>query len=107
MYASADVDALLRELSSTNDGLTSEAVEQLRRESGVPAPERASTVVRAAQVFFAQFRSPATLILIAAAIVSFFLRDATNAAIILTIVVVGAGLGFWQEFSAANALAAL
>ena len=58
-------------------------------------------------LLFGQFKSPLQLILVAAAILSFFLHDHTNASIILGIVVVSAVLGFWQEYSAAGAVAKL
>lgn len=54
-----------------------------------------------------QFKSPIVLILIGAAILSVFLQDASDAAIILAIVLVSGLLGFWQEHGAANAVAKL
>jgi Mg2+-importing ATPase len=63
--------------------------------------------LRAARLLAAQFQSPITLILVGAAILSLFLRDITDAVIILVIVCAGALLSFWQEYSAANAVAAL
>jgi len=51
-----------------------------------------------------QFKSPVSLLLIAAALLSFFLRDATDGAIILLIIGAGGLLGFWQERGASNAL---
>ena len=51
-----------------------------------------------------QFRSPLVLILIVAAILALFLGDATNAAIILAIVVISGLLGFWQERGSTNAV---
>ena len=55
-------------------------------------------------LFLLQFRSPITLLLIAAAILSFILKDTTDASIILIIVLISGGLGFWQERGAANAV---
>lgn len=54
-----------------------------------------------------QFKSPIILILIAAAILSSFLRDMVDAVIILSIVLVSGFLGFWQERGAADAVAKL
>ena len=54
-----------------------------------------------------QFTSPIILILIGAAVLSIFLRDVTDAAIILSIVIVSGLLGFWQEHRAATAVAKL
>lgn len=51
-----------------------------------------------------QFTSPIVLILIAAAALSFVLRDPTDGAIILAIVLVSGLLGFWQEHGAATAV---
>jgi Mg2+-importing ATPase len=45
--------------------------------------------------------------LIGAAIVSLFLEDHTDATLILAIVIVSGLLGFWQEYSATNAVAKL
>ena len=58
-------------------------------------------------LFVAQFKSPIILILIGAAIVSLFLQDRTDATLILAIVLASGVLGFWQEYSATNAVAKL
>ena len=58
-------------------------------------------------LFVAQFKSPIILILIGAAIVSLFLQDRTDAMLILTIVFASGLLGFWQEYSATDAVAKL
>jgi P-type Mg2+ transporter len=54
-----------------------------------------------------QFKSPIILILIGAAIVSLFLQDRTDATLILAIVLASGVLGFWQEYSATDAVAKL
>jgi Mg2+-importing ATPase len=51
-----------------------------------------------------QFKSPITLLLLFAAILSFFLRDRTDAIIILVIIAVSGLLGFWQEHGAKSAV---
>jgi Mg2+-importing ATPase len=58
----------------------------------------------AAALLLAQFRSPLTLLLLFAATLSLFLRDAADASIILGIVAASALLGFWQERGAAGAV---
>ncbi len=58
-------------------------------------------------LFVTQFKSPIILILIGAAIISLFLQDRTDATLILAIVLASAVLGFWQEYSATNAVAKL
>ena len=54
-----------------------------------------------------QFTSPIILILIGAATLSAFLREATDAGIIVAIVLASGLLGFWQEHTAASAVAKL
>jgi Mg2+-importing ATPase len=58
-------------------------------------------------LFFSQFKSPIILILIGAAIISFFLEDHADAVLILSIVLVSGLLGFWQEHGATHAVAKL
>jgi P-type Mg2+ transporter len=55
-------------------------------------------------LFLAQFKSPITLLLIAAALLSMGLGDLTDAVIILIIILISSFLGFWQEKGAANAV---
>jgi Mg2+-importing ATPase len=55
-------------------------------------------------LLLSQFKSPVILILVFAACLSFFLRDATDAVIILAILIISGLLGFWQERGAANAV---
>ena len=58
-------------------------------------------------VLFRQFRSPMVLILLGAAILSFFLGEYDEASIVLFIVIASTGLGFYQEYRAGNAVAEL
>jgi P-type Mg2+ transporter len=58
-------------------------------------------------VLFRQFQSPLVLILLAAAVLSFLLGEVTEASIVVGIVVASTGLGFYQEYRAGNAVAAL
>jgi P-type Mg2+ transporter len=51
-----------------------------------------------------QFKSPISLMLIAAAVLSFFLRQPIDAVIILVIILASGLLGFWQEKSASDAM---
>jgi len=54
-----------------------------------------------------QFKSPIILILLAATGLSLFLHNLVDASIILTIVIISGLLGFWQEYSASNAVSKL
>jgi P-type Mg2+ transporter len=94
---------LLDQLHTTPRGLTdADAEERLKRfGTNLLKPRRRASVL---SLFLAQFKSPLILILIFAAGLSFFLRDPTNALIILAIVFISGILGFWQEKGAANAV---
>ncbi|MGZ4001398.1 MAG: cation-translocating P-type ATPase, partial [Mucilaginibacter sp.] len=55
-------------------------------------------------LFLSQFKSPITILLVVAALLSAGLGDVTDTVIILVIVLISSILGFWQEYSAANAV---
>jgi len=94
---------LLDFLGTSENGLT-DAEANLRLvnygENIISAPRYSGDL----RIFVSQFKSPIILILIFTALLSFFLRDATDALIILSIVLVSGLLGFWQERRAANAI---
>jgi P-type Mg2+ transporter len=54
-------------------------------------------------LFLSQFKSPITLLLLAAVLLSMVLGDFTDAIIILIIILISSFLGFWQEKGAARA----
>jgi len=97
---------LLQQLRSTPKGLTSD---EARRRLNLYGPNllKPEKVPHALILLLAQFKSPIILILLAAAGLSFFLGDPTDALIILTIICASALLGFWQERGAADAVAKL
>ncbi len=101
--AASDV---LESLGASPAGLSeAEAAQRLAR----VGPNRLHAAKRtgSAVLLATQFKSPITLILVAAAILSFFLHDTTNAIIILGIVAASAVLGFFQERGATQAVAKL
>jgi Mg2+-importing ATPase len=92
---------LLAELQTSPDGLVgAEASRRLARYGANTL--RSGKRTNALALILRQFKSPIVLILIAAAVVSLFLRDHVDAGIILGIVLISGLLGFWQERGAAN-----
>jgi len=96
-------ETLLDRFGTTRQGLTSRAAGERLIRFG---PNRISPKKRTDDLtlFLAQFKSPIILILIFAAILSFFLHDPVDTLIILAIVVVSGLLGFWQERAAVHAV---
>lgn len=94
---------LLQELRATPQGLTNEEAGRRRADlaSVLLQPRKGSG---AFPLLLAQFNSPIILILVFAASLSFFLSGPGDALIILTIILVSALLGFWQERGAVKAV---
>ncbi len=94
---------LLSSLRATPQGLTAADAHQRLVSSGTQA-HHSTGGAHTLALLLSQFKSPIILILLFAVGLSFFLRDITNAVIILAIVLVSGLLGFWQEHGAANAV---
>jgi Mg2+-importing ATPase len=105
-YWALDVPELLAELGSRRIGLSAGEA-QARLERYGPNRLAAEHDVRAAALLMRQFASPLVLILIFGASISLILRAWTEALIILAIVLGSTMLGFWQEYGASRAVAAL
>ncbi len=102
-YWGVDADALLRALGSGRDGPSSEEARDRLRRFG-PNALRPSSSAGPLKLFLRQFQSPIVLILLFAVGVSFVVRDWTDAAIILVIILGSAILSFQQEHSAGAAV---
>lgn len=101
-----EVKAALSRLSVESQGLSSEEAARRLAESGpnrLPEPPRRGPIVR----FLQQFNNLLIYVLLAAAVVSFLLDHAVDAAVILAVVIVNAIIGFIQEGRAEEALAAI
>jgi Mg2+-importing ATPase len=102
-FWSIPTEELARQLKSSPDGLSSSEAARRLRESGLNRPKPGRRTGSPA-LFLSQFTSPLVLILLAAVTVAFFLRDTTDALIILAIVLASGILGFIQERGAASAV---
>jgi Mg2+-importing ATPase len=105
-FWSISTTELLKKLQLTGSGLTTTDAKKRLRDYGANRlkPQKRSD---AFTLFIAQFKSPIILILLFATGLSIFLHNIVDASIILTIVVLSGLLGFWQEYSASNAVAKL
>jgi P-type Mg2+ transporter len=98
-----DKTAALARLSCGENGLNDqEATKRLKQygPNSIKTNANASVIL----LFLSQFKSPVTLLLVAAAVLSAVLGDVPDTTIILIIVLISSFLGFWQEKGAANAV---
>lgn len=105
-YWSQTPEEVLTRFGSSVEGL--DGAEAVRRQRAVRPlllgrEERASPL----RLLLHQFRSPTTLLLLGATLLSLALGDLVDAAIILVIVGVSGLLGYYQEYRASDAVAAL
>lgn len=105
-FWSLSVDHVFAALGSSPKGLAA-ADAKIRFARIGPNTLAAQTHSGALALLLRQFTSPVVLLLLAAAILSFALRDATDGAIVLSIVLISGTLGFWQEHGAASVVAKL
>ena len=94
---------IFEELGTRAAGLTLAEVEERLQKYG---PNRLKPKKKTGALFLllGQFKSPLILLLLGAAVLSFFLSDATDASIIIVIVIVSGLLGFIQEKKASDAV---
>lgn len=105
-FWAASVAATVAGLGSRAEGLTrAEAAQRLRQHG--PNRTASARSLTTAGLLLNQFRSPLVLLLLFAMVLSIFLGQTTDAAIVLAIVLGSALLGFWQEYRASNAVARL
>ncbi len=94
---------VLQTMNASVDGLSAQEAEQRLIKYGTNSlkPQHKSNGLKR---LLNQFKSPIIIILIFAALLSFFLQDAVDAIIILVIVLISGLLGFWQEQGASDAV---
>jgi len=100
------VEMVFQRLGSGRQGLMSDEVKRRQSASGfneLPEVKRISPI----GIFLSQFKNYLILVLIAAAIISAFTGETTNAYVILFIILFISVLGFIQEYRAERAMEAL
>lgn len=101
-YAALDLNTLIRELKTRDNGLSDDEVLQRLKEAG-PNELQSSRKFGLVLEFLGHFRSPLVIILLFASLISFGLGDEINALIIAGIVVMSAVLDFLEEKGAHDA----
>lgn len=101
-----DIPQVYQQTGSGDQGLSAASVQQKLSEFG-PNELLEKKKKPVWQIFLLQFKDFMILVLIAAAIISGFIGDMTDALIILVIVFLNAILGFVQEYRAEKAMEAL
>ena len=102
-YWNKSVEDNLKTLGVDTAGLTREEADKILAQYGFNLTAKPSSL-SSILLFINQFKSPITLLLLGAAILSLFLGDPTDAIIIFIIVGISSLLGFWQEKSAGDAV---
>ena len=100
--ATMDRDAVLEQLASSRPGLTSD--EAARRLEEVGPNALRSHGARPLVIFLRQLRNPLLILLVTTAVVSAFVGEGTDAIIILAIIGLSVGLGFFNEYRSARAV---
>jgi Mg2+-importing ATPase len=102
-YWEIEIRDLLQFLETSSSGLSEAEAEKRLSKFGHNIIRKRKKKTRFS-LFLNQFKSPIILILIFASIVSAVLRDFTDTAIIMAIIIFSGFLSFLQEYSAANAV---
>ncbi len=97
------VETLFDDMGTSKEGLTTpEAQERLKKYGPNQIAEKEKR--HGLEIFVSQFENALVLILIAAAIVSYFLGEKIDTIVLLSIVLLTSLLGFFQEYRAERAL---
>ncbi len=91
---------MIQQLGSSAEGLTAAEAGNRLRARGVHTGRDFQVFT----LFFNQFKSPLVMLLLFAALLSFYLQDHIDAIVITIIVVISGCLGFWQEWGAHDAV---
>ncbi len=97
------IEELFKEFDTGKDGLSKEEASKRLEENG---PNELQTTEQKSKIkmFLEQFKDVLVIILLVAALMSLFIQNYSDAAIMLIIVMVNAVIGFFQEFKAEQIL---
>ena len=103
---SKTIEQVLKELNTSEKGLSQQEAESRLKQYGLNEIKEGKRI-SPWQIFIEQFNSVVIWILIAATIISAFLKEYIDAIVIIIIIVLIAVLGFVQEYRAERAIEAL
>lgn len=99
------IESLTEQMEISKEGLTSESVEKNLSIYGPnEIKEKRHNLFL---LFLSQFKSPLVYVLVAAALLSFFLENIYEGVLILIIILVNSCIGFWQEVKALSSIKSL
>jgi len=93
-FHSLTIESCLRELKTSATGLTREEAEKRLKKYGPNKLEEEKPLGRLT-ILLSQFKSPLIYVLLAAAIISFFLREYVDAGVIAGAVILNTIIGFF------------
>lgn len=102
-YHSLSIKEVLEKTDSKVEGLSQKEVDERLVVFGKNKLKK-KVGFDALKVFLGQFKSFLILILIFAAVLSFFMESVIDAVVIFAIIILNAGLGFFQEYKASKAI---
>lgn len=102
-FWSFDKDDVLKKLNSSEAGLSNKEAEDRIRKYGKNVIEEKKSTSNF-MIFLSQFRSPISMILIFAAVLSIFLKDYSDGVIILIIILISSFLSYLHESKAKDAV---
>ena len=102
-YHALDVKEVFEKLNSNERGLDSQEAEKRLQKYGENKLKKTKHF-NAIKVFLNQFKSFLIIVLIVAAILSFFMKSIIDSFVILAIIILNSSLGFIQEYKAEKAI---
>ena len=98
-YYTKEIEEVMKEFQTSEDGLTSEQAKELLVKNGkneLPKPKQDSII----KLFFDQFKNPIELILVVTVILSFVAGETIDAIALIFIIMVDVLMGTYQEWKA-------